>query len=121
MPSSGTGSEIPRDDARDLLSKLMTEATKVQALFRGRGGVSAGLTGILGRATAELLVVKPDLAPDAPFLAFNPNDAQSFMYAAGRAIPEPTLPDAPRFRSALMVIYPDGSQIALFEIPGDTD
>jgi len=116
MRSSGTGSDISAQDAKDLLSKLITESTKVQVMFRALHEVSAGLQGILGLAASDLIVVKPDLAPDAPFLSFKPNQAVAFKYAAGHAIPEPTLPDVPRFTGALMLIYPDGSQIALFEI-----
>ena len=116
MPSSGTGSDISTQGAKDLLSKYITESTKLKAVFSGRGGVAAGLTGFLKPSSNVQLIVTPDLSPDAPFLTFTPSDAQSFKYAAGRAVPEPTLPDVPRFPAALMVIYSDGSQIMLLEI-----
>jgi hypothetical protein len=116
MPSSGTGSDISLQEAKDLLSKYIEESTKLQAVFDGRGGVTAGLTGFLKPSSNVQLKVTPDPSPDAPFLTFAPSLAESFKYAAGRAVPNPTLPEAPRFPAALVIVYPDGSQIALFEI-----
>lgn len=90
-------------------------------MFRASHEVSAGLQGVLGLAAQDLIVVKPDLTPDAPFLSFKPSRAVAFKYAADRTIPEPTLPGVPLFTGALMLIYPDGSQIALFEIATEGD
>jgi hypothetical protein len=119
MPSSGTGSDISREDAGDLLSKLITESTKLQALFVAPGGFSAGVQGILRAAPGGLLGVKFGEAVGEPFLIFDPRLATSFNFAAGRAIPPNTVADAPRFVSSLILIYPDGSKIMLLEIESE--
>jgi hypothetical protein len=114
MSSPGTASDISPQEAADLLHKLITESTKLQVTFRGSNGVSAGLVGVIGMGAPDLVVAKPDTAPDdAPFVSFKPGLATVFKYAAGLAIPD--LPNSPRFSSALALIYPDDSQIALME------
>jgi hypothetical protein len=119
MSSSGTASSISPQEGLDLLSKLITEAAKLQAVLRGVNGLACGVIGILGAVSSTRLVVKPDGSPNAPFIAFNPLAASGFRYAAGRAVPE-FPPDAGlRFLSALTVRFPDGSELMLLEIAVD--
>jgi hypothetical protein len=119
MPSSGTASDISPQDANDLLSKFITESTKLQVVFRTSNNISAGLHGILGAASPTMLVAKPNNLPDAPFLVFTPGTAVGFRYAAGRAIPDAPLPPGFRITSGLVLTYPDSSQIYLLELAND--
>lgn len=116
MPSSGTASDISPQDARDLLSKFITESTKLQVVFRTSNNISAGLHGVLGAASTTMLIVKPDNSPDAPFLAFMPGAAVGFRYAAGSTIPDAPLPPGLRFTSGLVLIYSVSSQVYLLEL-----
>jgi hypothetical protein len=116
MASTGTASPISAQDAKDLLNKFITEHTKLQVLLRTSNNNCSGLHGILGAASPTLLVAKPGDSPGAPFLSFTPGAAASFAYAAGRAIPDTTLPQDIRFTSGLVLIYPDSSQVYLLEI-----
>jgi hypothetical protein len=120
MPSSGTASDISPQDAGDLLSKFITESTKLQVVFLTSNNIiSAGLHGILRAASPTTLVVKPDNSPDAPFLTFSLGAAVGFRYAAGRAIPEVPLPPNLRITSGLVLTYPHSSQIYSLELADD--
>jgi hypothetical protein len=116
MPLSGTASDISAQDAKDLLTKLIEESTKLQAIFRGPNGIAFGLTGFLKPSSKVQLMVKPDLSPGAPFLAFTPGLAVGFKYAAGRAISDLPVPTSALFSAALTLIYPDSSQVYLLEL-----
>ena len=116
MASSGTGSPISAQDAVDLLHKFITESTKLQAVFIGRGSISAGVNGILRRAPGNRFGVKRGESPDEPFLIFDPSQATSFNFADRRAFPDlPIDPTLPKFDCSLILIYPDQSQIMLLE------
>ena len=118
MSSQGTGSEISKQDAADLLHKLITESAKVQAVFRGRGSVGAGVIGPVSRGLGNLVIVKRGAAVDDPFLSFDPWDATVFKYGDSRTFPDPSrlVSGAPKFISVLCFVYPDGAQVLLFEI-----
>jgi hypothetical protein len=49
MSSLGTASDISAQDANDLLQKLIAESINVQAMFAGRGSVSAAVRGFVTR------------------------------------------------------------------------
>jgi len=49
MPSSGSSTDITRQDANDLLQKFISERIRVQAVFVGRGSVSASTAGFVKR------------------------------------------------------------------------
>jgi hypothetical protein len=118
MPSSGTGADISRKEAEDLLHKLITESIKVQAVFHGRGGVGAALCGFVSRPAPDTILVTEGGGVTAPSLFFGLNDVAGFKYGDDRVFPgaKPRLPEAPRLNSALAFVYPDGTQIGLFEI-----
>jgi hypothetical protein len=118
MSSPGTGSDISRQDAIDLLHKLITESTKVQAMFIGRGGVIASLQGTVALRQDGMVWISNRKSPTAPSLIFGLADVSIFKYGDNRAFPgsSPTVPSAPHLSSALCFVCPDGAQVALFEI-----
>jgi hypothetical protein len=112
MPSPIIASDISREDAKDILSKYITESTKLQVVLRTASGSSAALAGRLFRAAPPTLIVKSDNAPDV--FSFNPDAARGFKFAAehGSDVPDPLA--AGHFSSSLHLIYPD-SMICLLE------
>ena len=117
MASSGTGSDISREDAVKLLHKLITESIKVQAIFRGRGGTGATVQGTVSSPEAGVILVSERRRPDDDTLFFGLTDVATFKYGDTRAFPASTgTAGTPTLTSALCFIYPDGSQIVLFEI-----
>jgi len=117
MISPGTGSDISRQVADDLLSKLINESTKVQAMLVGRGGVAASLKGtVTSPQPGTVLVSERKSATDAS-LSFGLDDVSIFKYADSRAFPASSgIPGTPNLKSVLLFAYPDGVQIGLFEI-----
>jgi hypothetical protein len=119
MASPG-GSVISREEANDLLNKLVTEKTKVQAIFAGISSLGAGLIGFLFPCGDGTIVVRGDLEGDGPFLCFDPRAAVFFKYGDTRALPGAKVTSQSlRVASALAFIYPDKTLISLFEIPSD--
>ena len=117
MASSGTGSDISRQDAIDLLHKLITESIKVQAIFRGRGGVTSTIQGTLSSPQSGLVLVSERRSPDDATLCFGLEDVKLFKYGDNRAFPASTgIAGTPALSSALCFVYPDGAQVVLFEI-----
>ena len=113
-------SEISRQEASDLLHKLVTEKTKVQVVFVGISSLGAGLIGFLFPQADGTLLAKSDLEPDGPFLQFDPGAAASFRYGDHRALAQAKVTSqAVRVASALVFIYPDKTLISLLEIPSD--
>ena len=122
MLSSGTGSDISGESAAELLHKLITESTKVQAVFKGPGSVSAAVSGLVRPGPGGLLMVKLSERPDDPFLIFDPRSATSFKYGDTRAFPSELankIPNAPKFVSVLSFLFPDNSYVMLFEVAAD--
>ena len=121
MVSSTGGSLISRQEANDLLSKLITEGTKVQAIFVGISLLGAGLIGIIFPDDDGTVSVKSDLERDGPFLRFDPGAATSFRYGDNRAFRDAKMPSQfpSAVASALAFIFPDNTLISLFEIAAD--
>lgn len=117
MPSSGTGSDISRQDAMDLLHKLITESIKVQAMFVGRGGVSTSVQGTVSMPQDGIVLVSERRSPTDATLLFGLKDVSSFKYGDNRAFPPLSgIAGTPRLSAAVCFVYPDGAQVALFEI-----
>jgi hypothetical protein len=120
MSSQGSGADISEQEADDLLHKLITESTKVQAAFAGAiAGLAFLLTGILKVSPGLVWVTAGDTLA-APHISFDPAQAVERKYADLRAFPGATdtlvAAGAPRFASALVFVFPDRSQLSLFEI-----
>jgi hypothetical protein len=118
MSSQGTGADISREDASDLLHKLVTESIKVRAVFISGIGVMATVAGLLKVAPTGELAVEERRAVGTPLILFNPAMAMSHKYGDDRAFPvgRSSLPDVARHSSALCFIFRDGSQLVLFEL-----
>jgi len=116
MSSPGVEANISVSEAADLLHKLRTESAKVQVLFHGRAGLAAQVTGFVQPGPLGLVVIKPSEDVEDPFFVFNPNAATSFKYADNFALPPSTTPGRSRLLSSLIFIYPDQSQVTIFEI-----
>lgn len=116
MPSSGSGADISDRDAADLLHKLITESTLVQGLFLGHDGLATGLVGRVFIGPDRLVWVRPGSQRAEPFLRFDPAAATAFKYGDTRAFPNIPIPGDLKLASALIFIFPDGTQMALFEI-----
>jgi hypothetical protein len=117
MPSSGTASPISREQANDLLHKLITESIKVRAAFVGRGKVTATLEGTVKTAPGAVIAVSEGNSPTDPIFCFGLEDVRSFMYGDNRAFSGTfAIPGTPKLTSALIFVYPDDTQVILFEI-----
>jgi hypothetical protein len=117
MSSQGTGSDITRQDANDLLQRLITETIKVQAVFMGRGSVAAKTIGFVNRPENDVIGVTEGKVVTDSSLSFGLTEVVGFKYGDSRSLPGLTpIPGAPLFASALCFVYPDGAQVILFEI-----
>jgi len=117
MSSSGTGARITKEEATDLLHKLITESTKVQAAFGSGAGVVATVAGITKLGPDGSIAVMPkDAVVGAPTLSFKLSEVVVYTYADARAMPDNgrTTPDGPTFSFALCFVLRDGSQFSLF-------
>lgn len=119
MPTSGTGADISERDAADLLHKLITESCRVQALYLGHGSVAAGLVGRVFIGPDRLVWVREGEERTEPFLRFDPAVAVGFKYGDTRAFPNIPIPGDLRLSSALIFIFSDETQMALFEIASE--
>ena len=117
MSSQGTGSDISRQEANDLLHKLITESTKVQAMFVGRGGVTTAVCGTVSCPQEGVVLVSERRSSTDASLCFGLKDVAAFKYGDTRAFPgSSTVPHTPHLNSALCFVYPDGARVVLFEI-----
>lgn len=116
MATPGSGADISERDAADLLHKLITESTLVQGLFLGRDSVAAGLVGRVFIGPDRLVWVRRGEQRTEPFLRFDPAAATAFKYGDTRAFPNISIPGDLRLASALIFVFADGTQMALFEI-----
>jgi hypothetical protein len=115
MSSQETGAQITPQGADDLLHKLMTEATKIRAVFISVTGVIATVAGSLKEFPAGGLAVEERGTFGSPLIIFDPSVAISRRYGDPRAFPPmPGLGPSPT--SALVFVLPDDSQLALFEL-----
>jgi hypothetical protein len=116
MPSPGTAADISAQDANDLLQKLITESANVQAVFWGRGDVSVTVRGFASRPVDGVVQITEGKGLDSASLSFGLRDVIKFKYADNRAFPSADVPGVPRRLSALIFVYPDDTQVALFEL-----
>ena len=116
MSSRGTGADITLGEANDLLHKLITESTKVQVVFASGPGVVATVAGVLKLVPDGSVCVTERNEVGTPLIIFKPEAASSRTYGDNRAFPGKTFPGGPFLSSALVFIFRDGSQIALFEM-----
>jgi hypothetical protein len=107
-----------------MLHKLLTESTKIKAVFArsaypqlGMLPPVASVTGTLRPGPAEMLTVSPDMSFDS-ILTFDPRAATSVRYGDDRVLPSQDAPGSPRLLSGLIFSY-EGYLVVLFEIPGD--
>lgn len=121
MATTGSGADISERDAADLLHKLITESTPVQGLFLGHDAVATGLVGRVFIGPDRLVWVRRGEQRSEPFLRFDPAAATGFKYGDTRAFPNIPIPGDLRLASALIFIFADGTQMALFEIAADAD
>ncbi len=114
MSSSGTGARITKEEATDLLHKLITESTKVQSAFGSGAGAVAGITKL--GPDGSIAVMPKDAVVGAPTLSFKLSEVVVYTYADARAMPDNgrTTPDGPTFSFALCFVLRDGSQFSLF-------
>lgn len=116
MASSGTSSPISRQDARDLLHKLITESTKVQLVLSSTWGTSAVIAGRLAAFREGKLCVRDGDEQRSPLVMFDFANAASFTYGDNRAFSGETVAGGPFLSSALTLVFPDGLTLTLFEI-----
>lgn len=122
MSSKGTAADISAQEANDLLQKLITESTRVKAVFVGRGLVGAIVHGFVSRRSDDVIWVTESLPPVAAdnSIRFGLRDVAMFKYGDSRAFPDaPSMPDTPALSSALLFVYPDGAQLGLFEMASE--
>ncbi len=119
--SSGTGADLTAQEANDLLHKLITESTKLQAVL-SVGGCPRLIATVTGVARVgpdnTVLVVEREGEVGTPHITFDPSLAVVRKYADTRGFPAPgaTIFGAPRLSSVLCFVFADRSQLALFEV-----
>jgi hypothetical protein len=113
--ASAFGTDIPAQEAADLLLKLILERTIVQAVFVSSSSSTAALIGVVYPAPGGTAVVKPARETQQPILRFDPSAATSFRLGDGRVLPEGAF-RGHRVTSALCFCYPDKTQVALLEL-----
>ena len=116
MSSRGTGADITPGKAIDILHKLITESRKVQVAFMSGPGVIASVAGIPKLLPDGSVCVADRNEVGAPIILFKPEAASSHTYGDSRAFLNATVLGGPSLSLALVFLFPDGSQIALFEI-----
>src|SRR5579862_2663035 len=84
MIPSGQAPNISRQEANDLLYKLITENTPVQAMFAGRGSVTVALQGIVSFAEEGLVMVSERKTVNDAYLYFGLRDVRTFKYGDAR-------------------------------------
>jgi hypothetical protein len=119
MSSPTGGIPVGAQQAIDLLHKLITESTKVQAMyFNPASGVRASVWGIARLSGDGLVhVLEREHESDTPSIGFDPSLAVLCRYGDGRVL---QTPDAAgffkqHFSSALTFTFADGAILALFE------
>ncbi|HWX53665.1 MAG TPA: hypothetical protein VN176_03640 [Verrucomicrobiae bacterium] len=120
MSSPGTGADITRQDANDILHKWVTESVKVQAAFVSGAKVNVFIIGLIRTVPDGRLAVVERDEVGGPAILFDPSLASGIKYGDNRAFsstPRDLLAHgAPDMVAALVFTLVDGSQIALFEI-----
>ncbi len=121
MASTGSGADISERDAADLLHKLITESIPVQGLFLGHDAVAAGLVGHVFIGPDGLVWVRAGEQRTEPFLRFDPATAVRFKYGDTRAFPNIPIPGDLRLASALVFVFADGTEMAIFELAAEPE
>ncbi len=118
MSSEGVGSPISQQDAIDLLHKLITESTKVVALFTStEGRVRASLEGVISCAPDGTFWVVEQADKRGPMICFDPSLFVIRKYGDARLMTDGgDTSFGMRFRSALTFAFEGGSTLALFEV-----
>ncbi len=116
MSSPGAASDISSREAHDLLRRLIAESINVQAVFWGRGSVLSSMRGVVSLQTPGLVQIMEGKKADGASLSFGLKEVIKFKYGDDRAFPPWDVPGLPRKVSALIFVYPDGAQVALFEL-----
>jgi hypothetical protein len=117
MPSQ----EMSPLEARDLLHKLITESTKVQAvLFCPVGTLNSFVSGkVYAAPNGSVVVIERD-DHNSSMLGFDPAKGSSVYYGDERVVREHHNPGADLFRlefsSGMKFSFPDGSDVAIFEM-----
>lgn len=112
MPSS----DISAVEAKAHLQKLITESTKVQAVFTANG-VDVSVTGKLWLNPAGQYCVSE--GGSDPYIAVDPRKFSGCKFCDKASIPDfsppMTLTNSPEFSCALVFTFKDGSLLALLE------
>jgi hypothetical protein len=117
VPARETTSEITRHEADDLLHRLISESIKVLAVFMGRVSITAAITGFVSSLPSDMVGITEGKTVGDSSLSFSFTDVSSFQYRNRQAFSCLTSPPgAPGLISALILVYPDGSQVVLFEV-----
>jgi hypothetical protein len=117
MPlTGGSASEITAQDASDLLHKLISESTKVRAAFRSASGVTFTVVGTPKAAPEGEFSVQEGDRIGSAFIMCKPSLASVYRYGDDRAFSSSTGEKNVSFVSALTFVFPDDSQLTLFEI-----
>jgi hypothetical protein len=118
--SSIGGMELGPQQVLDLLHKLVTESTKVQAsLVVPSTGTQAFVSGILRVSPSDntVSVLERERDPKSPCICFKPSNATVCRYGDERVLPPPVADSFRRdFSSVMTFLFADGSVIALFEL-----
>ena len=118
MSSEGPGSPIARQDADDLLHKLVTESTRVQVLFTAsEWRIKVAIPGRIKLAPDDTLwVMEEHEQPGAPLFVFDPVPAVAFRYADSRdMVDSGEGPYGLNFRSLLRFDFANRSTLSIFE------
>jgi len=104
----------------DLLHKLITESTKVQASLLGVSHVEVCVAGTVEMDATGRVFVRTGTEPGDSFLAFSPEDAESRIYAdpVSRGAPPRFSPPrgGPALESMLCFVFPGGFVVSLLEV-----
>jgi hypothetical protein len=112
---SSIGVDISPQEATDLLHKLISERTTVQAVFTGLGFLSAGINGLVSQRPDGIVTVKGGRKTLDQFLRFDPSEAISFQFWDRNRVAEGKQTDR-LIVSALSFIYSDKTGVTLFEL-----
>jgi hypothetical protein len=120
--SPGTGADLTPQEFMDILHKLITESTNVQAMFfSSPGNIWATTQGPVKVSPDGRFGVIQGAGFSTSSILFNPSAAVIRKWGDVRSF-RTTMPPhlleagAPSFVSALCCVFADGSQLALFEI-----
>jgi hypothetical protein len=118
MSSLGAGSDISVQVLADLLHKLMTESTKVQANFTCSGcGVNSVVGGVLRLEAGGFCWIVERESEFGPVLRFDPSLAVRRTYGDERSMADSgESPFGFRFTSAICLVFGDDSRLMLFAV-----